>query len=398
MTCSSNPVKDMRICVSINDTAQAHFWKNIIKSLQDHGHHVIVLSRDSGETADLLKEMNIPFHPVSENPGIGFQRYLLFPYQVFRMWQYLKDRNIDIITGFGGYDSLAGFLLGCPDVAFHDSEPGVYAGLYSFVYRTSLLIYKDLITPSCFKEDLGSKHIKIDSYKEMAYLHPKYFRPEGDILDLLGVSRGEDYVLLRFSSFGASHDARITGFSPEHKIALVRGLEKYARVFISSEADVPDEIRDRLLKIPRHRIHDVIYHAKLLVTDTSTMATEASVLGTPAVRTVSIANNDHGIMIELENKYGLLMNFARPEDAIDRAIELAKRSDVKAEWAARQDRLLRDKIDMTSFMVWFLEHYPESSREVRKNPGALNMFRLPAMPVPEQEIRCVSPVGNRRKE
>jgi predicted glycosyltransferase len=367
----------MRICISINDTAQAHFWKHIIRSLQDHGHRVIVLTRDTGETADLLKEMGIPFHPASTDPGSGFQRYLLFPYQVFQMYRYLKDKQIDIIAGFGGYNALAGLLLRKPNISFQDSEPGVYATLYSLIYRALLAFEKALITPSCFTEDLGGRHIKIDSYKEIAYLHPKYFRPDEGIFSLLGLSPGESYFLLRFSAFNASHDARITGFSPDHKIALVKELEKYGKVFISAEASVPDEIKDRMLRIPKHRIHDVIYYARFLVTDTSTMATEAAVLGTPAIRTVSIANNDFGIMGELENKYGLLQNFARTEDAIEQAKALARSGDMRATWSARRDRLLRDKIDLARFMVWFIENYPVSAWEVRKDPGIQRIFKVP---------------------
>ena len=368
----------MRICISINDTAQVHFWKIIIRELQARGHEVIVLARVFGETADLLRESGIPYHPVSADPGSGVQRYLAFPSQVLRMYRYLKDKDIDIITGFGGFDSLAGFLLRRPDVAFQDSEPRVYPRFYSLVFRGLLQFMDILLTPACFGEDLGRRHLKVDSYKEMAYLHPSCFRPDESVFDALGIPRGSSYFLLRFNGFGATHDASVRGFGQAQKVSLVRELEKHGRVFISSEAEVPDEIKDRLLRIPKTRIHDVMYYARMLVTDTATMATEASLLGTPVVRASSFVANDFGIMTELGQKYGLILNFLDPDEAITKAAGLASRADLKTEWAAKRSRLLLDKIDMARFMVWLLENYPASVKEMRDNPQITDQFRLPA--------------------
>ena len=365
----------MRICISINDTAQVHFWKVIIRVLRERGHHVIVLGRDFGETSVLLKETGIPYHAVSSDPGDGIRRYMAFPSQVLRMYRYLKDKDIDLITGFGGFDSLAGFLLRVPDVAFQDSEPGIYPRFYSLVFRGLLRFMNTLLTPACFDEDLGRRHVRVDSYKELAYLHPRYFRPDETIFDLLGIPRGSAYFVLRFNGFGATHDTRVTGFGSDHKIALVRALEKHGHVFVSSEAGVPDEIKDRLLSIPKSRIHDVMYYARMLVTDTATMATEASLLGTPVVRSSSFVGNDFGIMNELEKKYGLVMNYLDPGEAVAKAGELAARADLKSEWMRKRERLLRDKIDMVRFMAWFLENYPASLGEVRANSLVLDTFR-----------------------
>ncbi len=369
-------MKPVKICVSINDTAQVHFWKNIIRNLRDRGHQVIVLGREIGETSDLLREMGIQYHSVSGNPGNGIRRYISFPAQVIRMYRFLKDKDIDLITGFGGFDSLAGFLLRRPDIAFQDSEPRVYPRSYSLVFHGLLQFFNVLLTPACFVEDLGRKHVKVDSYKEMAYLHPRYFRPDEGIFDVLGIPRGSDYFLLRFNGFGATHDTKVTGFNDDQKIELVRRLEKFGHVFISSEAGVPDEIKDRLLHTPRSRIHDVMFYARMLVTDTATMGTEAALLGTPVVRSSSMVKNDFGIMMELEGKYGLIKNYLDPLEAIAKAVELAGRRDLKAKWAARRERLLVEKIDMVQFMVWFFENYPGSLQDLRSNSRVADRFRL----------------------
>ena len=53
------------------------------------------------------------------------------------------------------------------------------------------------VTPSSFRQELGSKHLKLESYKELAYLHPNYYTPDPSVFDLLGISRSHDYSVLQ---------------------------------------------------------------------------------------------------------------------------------------------------------------------------------------------------------
>lgn len=372
----------MRVCISVNDSAQVHFWKNIIKGLQSDGHQVYVLARDFGESSALLREMNIPFFPAIRDPGFGVRRYLSLPAQVVSMYRYLRDKDVDILTGFGIFNTLTAFMLQRPDITFIDAEPGVYTPLYKYTFLLSILFVNALITPSCLKEHLGRKHIKVDSYKELAYLHPNHFQPKDDVFELLGIPPGTDYAILRFNSFEASHDTGVTGFSPEERVALVRELEKYARVFISTEGDIPDEIKDNIIRIPRYRIHDALYYAKLMVTDSSTMGIEAAVLGTPVVRTSSFVKNDFGLMLELGQTYDMLLSYLDPREAIAKSVELIRRDDVKQEWATKRERLLKDKIDMATYMIWFIENYPRIDREAMKNPEIFNTLKRQSTGLP----------------
>jgi len=82
-------------------------------------------------------------------------------------------------------------------------------------------------TPSCFKGDMGRKHVRYDGYKELAYLHPKYFTPDKSVLDDIGQNEGEPFIILRFVSWSATHDIGEHGL--KNKLAYVRGLEKYGR-------------------------------------------------------------------------------------------------------------------------------------------------------------------------
>ena len=46
-----------------------------------------------------------------------------------------------------------------------------------------------ILTPKSFTTDLGEKQIRINSFKELAYLHPNWFRPNRDVLGLLNIPK-----------------------------------------------------------------------------------------------------------------------------------------------------------------------------------------------------------------
>jgi hypothetical protein len=48
---------------------------------------------------------------------------------------------------------------------------------------------------------------------------------------------------------------------------------------------------------------------------------------------------------------------------------------LKEEWQKRRMKMLADKIDVTAFMVWFIENYPESVRIMKTDPDYQYRFR-----------------------
>ena len=104
-----------------------------------------------------------------------------------------------------------------------------------------------------------------------------------------------------------------------------------------------------------------MYYAQLLVGDSQTMTTEAALLGTPAVRCNSfVGENDMANFIELENKYDLIYSFNDYEKALDKAIYLLQKSDLKEEWVQKRNVMLSDKVDVSSFIVDYIDKYSKS--------------------------------------
>ncbi|CAG0999466.1 hypothetical protein METP3_03196 [Methanosarcinales archaeon] len=366
----------MKIAIFINTPAQLHFYKNMIRSFKNRNSKVFLLVRDYGETLQLLSEMDFEYYIFSRSPKSKSGKIINLPFDIFKAYRYLRNLKPDLVLGFGVYDVFTSHLLKVPCIVFNDSEPNVNNISYAIQYKLYTPFIDLMITPASFKKYFGSKQVRINSYKELSYLHPNYYLPSDDITDLLGIKRNESYTILRFNSFDAVHDFNVKGFSNEDKIKLVKSLEKYAKVFISSEAEVSSSLKKYVANFPKNRIHDILYHANLLVTDTQTMATEGAILGTPTIRCNTFAGNkDMSNFIELEQKYNLIFNYSNPDKAINKAIELIQKQNLKEEWKIKKEKLLKDKIDINAFMIRFIENYPQSFEEIKRNPEIQNMFK-----------------------
>jgi len=309
-------------------------------------------------------------HP--ETTGL-INKGLVMLKNVFKILKISKNYNPDILVGpLGPYITWIGSFHSKPNINLLDSEPS------DLIINLSLPFATSIITPYKFSRNLPKKkHITVHSYKELAYLHPNWFKPNTHILSDLGLNKKEKFVLLRFGSFKASHDIGISGFSLETKMKLIKTLNKYLNIFISSEISLPSKLEKFRLTIPPEKLHDVLYYSTLLICDTQTSTTEAACLGTPAVRCNKwVGPNDMSNFIELEQKYGLIYNIKEPKKAIEKAVELIQKPNLKQEWQKKREKLLKDKIDFTAFLIWFIENFPKSQQIMKKNPKYENKFKL----------------------
>lgn len=181
-------------------------------------------------------------------------------------------------------------------------------------------------------------------------MHPDYFCPDLSIYQELGICPGEKYVVLRFGSFNAFHDFKERGFPLRVKYDLVSKMEKYTKVYISSECALPNALKRYALSISPDRIHQVLYYAQLLVGDTGTMTSESALLGTPSIQYASSVRK-FGNFIELGDKYGLICSFSDPEKVVNKAVDMIQRRDLKDCWDQKRKKLLAEKIDVTKYMI-----------------------------------------------
>ena len=98
------------------------------------------------------------------------------------------------------------------------------------------------------------------------------------------------FVIMRFVSWGASHDIGHKGLSIEMKRKAVKEILNYAKVFITSEKELPLDLKPYQIKMPLEKIHHILYYSALYFGDGGTMASECAVLGTPAINVATSAS------------------------------------------------------------------------------------------------------------
>ncbi len=295
----------------------------------------------------LLTLYNIPYmdRGKGRNGRIGKFMYLI--YADYQLYKISLAFNPDLYLNFlHPYPSQVATLLGKPSLVFSDTE---HASLH---HKLTVPFATKVYTPSCYKLDLGEKQVRFNSFMELSYLHPSYYTPDPSILELLKVQADEKYVIIRFVSWAAAHDFDHTGMSAENKLKAVRELSKLAKVFITSEGALPTKLEQYRISIPVDKMHDAIYYSSLVFGESATMASEAAVLGTPAI---FMDNDGRGYTDEEERKYGLVFNFTESETdqqkAIAKAMSILKENNGRQKYKSLRNKLLENCIDTTQFMV-----------------------------------------------
>jgi predicted glycosyltransferase len=357
----------MKILIDINHPAHVHYFKNMIKIMTEKGHNFRIILRNKEIEHYLLRKYNIDFISRGIGKKTTFGKAFYFLYATFFLIKYLFRFKPDLVISFGTpYPAIASWLLGKSHVSINDTE---HAKMH---HDLTDPFSKVILTPSCYNKDLGVKQIRFNSYMELAYLHPNYFKPDPSVLKILNVEKNDKYVILRFVSWNAAHDVGQFGLSLEMKKKIVSELSTKIKVFISSEGTLPQDFKKYQIKIPPEKIHNVLAYATLFIGEEATMASECAMLGTPAIYINSL---EVGSCTEEEYKYNLIYNYRNFDGVIKKSTELLGEPNIQTNWQKKKIKMLNDKIDVTAFFVWFFENYPKSISILKENPDYQYKFK-----------------------
>ncbi|MBI4230061.1 MAG: hypothetical protein HY608_04415, partial [Planctomycetes bacterium] len=119
-------------------------------------------------------------------------------------------------------------------------------------------------------------------------------------------------------------------------------------VVVTSETALPASLEPFTLRIPPEQFHHVLAFADRCVGESATVASEAAVLGVPAIY---VARTGRGYVSEEEERYGLA-RWCRTASAAHAVLDAWDRDgDLKPLWAGRRARMLREKVDVTTWMM-----------------------------------------------
>lgn len=348
----------MRILIDIGHPAHVHYFKHFIRIMQLKGHEFLITARDKEITFELLKHYQIQY--INRGKGgkglLGKLVYLLKADWV--LYKIAKKFKPDLFLSFAStYAAHVSWLNKKPHVAIDDTE---HAKFELFLYPP---FTKTILTPNCFSKDLGNKQIKFNSYTELFYLHKNHFNPNPEILKLLDLKSNEKFAIVRFVSWDASHDVGQKGLSINDKIELVNFLAKRVKVFISSEGNLPEELKKYRFNVPVYLMHDALFYASLYVGEGGTTASESALLGTPAIYINQLMMG----YINDEMNVGLLFQRLSLSD-IEKQITILLTKN-KDEFITIKENFLNQKTDITNFLIWFIENYPKSFNKLKNDPS-----------------------------
>lgn len=363
----------MNVLIDIGHPAHVHLFRSFIKEMQKRGHRFWITVKNVSASKKLLQLFGLFFIEIGDKSdsliGKGLNQ-LRYDWILQRL---VRKNNISIGMGASITIPHVSKLTKMHSLVFDEDDDYVEPLFTYFAHPLS----DCLISPDALKDKRRKRStIYYSGYHELASLHPKRFVPESKVMHEIGIKPGEMYFILRFNAFKAYHDAGISGLSIEDKRRLVAKLLEKGKVFITMERELEPEFEKYRLKISPEKIHSLIYYATMLIGDSQTMTTEAAMLGTPALKCNSFAGK-LAVPNEIENKYQLCFSFQPNEvdKLFSKLDELLAEKDLKMIWQERRSRMLQDKIDVTAFMVWFVENFPKSADIMRTNPDFQLQFK-----------------------
>lgn len=333
--------------LDIGHPKDVNLFKNVILRLQERGHEIQIFARAKENTRKILAEYGFAYKLSKHYTSMSGKAFGILVND-FLLYKYARKFNPDIFISPGSpYSAQVSRLIGKPHIAFSDTE---IAGI---VTRLTLPFTDKIYTSSSFYLDLGPKHEKFNGYCELAYLHPKYFTPKKEVTEKYRLK--DDYIILRLSALASNHDLHATGFGFETEDELKKYLheiEKYGQIIIFSETLHWQTIKDYQIEIDSRDLHDLLYYSKLYIGEGASMASEAAILGVPSIY---VSNTQRGYLNELEQKYGLVHNIIERDAALKKAIEILENEKIREEWNFKRETMLREKIDVVSFIVDTIE-------------------------------------------
>ena len=363
----------MKVLIDIGHPAHVHYYRNLAGELQKKNCKVFWTVKDIPVARRLLDHYGFEYIVLPKKAdGLAGKVFKQIQYD-FKLWRLCRHEKIDIAIGTSVSVAHVSRISAVKSIVFDDDDDNVQPLVTKYVNPFA----DALLSPKALKGKRKRQDtIYYSGYHELAYLHPNRFVPDPKILNEAGLGHGEPFFIMRFNVFKAHHDVEIKGLSLEQKLKLIEILEPYGKIFITTERDIEPELQKYQLKIRPEKIHSLMAYATIFLGDSQTMTSEAVVLGVPSLRCNSFAGRI-SYLEEEEHRYGLTYAF-QPHDfdkLVHKLRELLNTPDLREIWKQKRDKMLSEKIDVTSFWCWFIENYPGSVKIMKENPDYQLRFK-----------------------
>ena len=352
----------MKIGFYLAHPAHFHLFKHTITSLKDR-HEVFVAYNQKDVLHNLVQSSEFASiaHEVRATVGTGSKFGLLWQFiqKVVGAFFLFARKRPDLVMGTPILISLIGKILGYKSVIVNEDDFDVVKKTADFGYPHA----SHILAPSvCRTTQFDDKTITYPGYHELAYLHPNHFTADRTIVDKYFPS-SDTYFILRFAKLTAHHDDGKTGITTDIALRLIELLSEKGTVYITSERELESELEPFRIRIDPKDMHHVMAFCSLYIGDSQTMAAEAGVLGVPFIRFNDFVGKI-SYLDELENTFDL--GFGIETDRVNELYETVRTllalPNLHELFNERKQVMLREKIDLSKFLIHFVDQFPNSTQ------------------------------------
>ncbi|OEK06770.1 hypothetical protein [Roseivirga misakiensis] len=355
----------MRVLFYFVHPAKFHLFKATVNHLKAEGHQVDILITGRDILEELVQKEGWEYTKIFPNGRkmkgvhiwISAGVYMLLTIWKLFWFTWGKKYNLfvsdDLVTFVGRMKGIPSFFVTDDDLK-GVPESVILVASAKYVFAPNV----------CDMGKYNSKKLGYDGYKSLAHLHPNRFTPDYTKVPDELKSTGEDYFFIRTVSATSTHDVGKRGIGDDLLRKIVKVLEPHGRVVLNSEREVAPDMKKYLLDFDKMDVAHIFAYAKVFISDSTTMCAEAAVLGVPALECDDWFN-DFKQYEELSGRYKLLQGFSPDDfDGIKAKLdELLSMEDLSSEFQKRREHLLSEKDDVSAFIIWLIENYPNCIKE-----------------------------------
>jgi len=270
----------MKILIDILHPADVNFFKNAINILKEKSNDIIITFRHRGKIIELLKSelQNEQFIPVGQHHDSILGKVFSFATRNFNLLMFLRKNNFDLCTSYGFFVGIASYFYRMPSVLFGDDYE------YKLAHFLSEFSGDYFIIPASVPST-GKNILKYKGFKELAYLHPNYFKPDRKVLEQYGITPN-NYVFIREVSRASLNYKNLRQMGlPE----IIWNLNNLGLDVVLSLEDKTraDSLKDKciILEEPVDDIFSLMHFALFTISSGDSMARESCLVGTPTIYT-----------------------------------------------------------------------------------------------------------------
>jgi len=354
--------------------AQYLFLRATIRNLMQNNIKVVILIKTKDVLEDLITADGVPYKNIlpKRRGDTKLAIVLSLIKRLVIILPYLLREKPKLLVGEDATMAILGRILRISRITITEDDYDIIKDLAKISYPNT----ETILTPKvCEVGKFERKKVGYSGYMKLGYLHPNVFNSNFSALSKYNLP--DHLVLVRLARLTAFHDQSVKGISMKLLDDILNiAKENNCSVRIISEYKLKEELSPYLLNINPSDLHHVLAYASLLISDSQSMSVEAAMLGTPSLRFSSFAGKI-SVLEELEHKYKLTYGIdpSSPDQLLQKFKELISQKNLKGVFSLRREKMLKDKIDVTAFLTWFISNYPESISIMKENPDFQHNFK-----------------------